>query len=148
MTPPPTNARPTYTTAEAADITGVPVTQIANAVRKGHVRPFEDAPRRGMHRKFSFNNLVEITIVARLYAVGMDTLNINAALGAVTNSWWKLVPDSEKHDTCLRRESCAALTILFTPQYGGQPLIGLHSVKSQMEKLADGCAGAGSISQS
>ena len=52
----------TFTMHEASARTGATPRQIDHLVGKGVVVPTEDAPRRGMTRRFSLENLVEIAI--------------------------------------------------------------------------------------
>ena len=133
-----------YATDEAARLTDATPRQIDHAVGTGLIQPAEEAPRRGMSRKFDFNNLVEIALVARLYWMGVSPSNISALLKTVRQQWHLLVRDSERgafwrnHP---RKESAVLCIFYWLTPMGTRPDISLCSVKKQQDLIAEGWHG-------
>ena len=85
----------TYSADEVVRFTGASMSQIEHLVKSGVVIPAAEAPRRGVSRRFSLLNAIEIMLALQLVKLGMSVRNAGKVLTFMTPQAERLPSVSE-----------------------------------------------------
>lgn len=112
----------TYSAEDVARFTGATLSQVEHLVKSGVILPVAEAPRRGVSRRFSLLNLVEIKLALRLISMGMPVRTARDVIETTRRELWRfeyvippagattLSPDEHNHRS---RGSAAILFVKF-----------------------------------
>ena len=95
----------TFTAAEASALCAAAPARIEYFCRTQLITPAVEASRRGVSRRYSFENLIEIAVAGELQDAGIDVWMIHKALDELRKHWPKLRNER-------RREGLAVLALL------------------------------------